>query len=216
MATSSVAIPSTRRGWSGHVTVPSQAAKSRIPNNGCSSTLTARTRGTKLSPPVPTPTRENAMAHRFVRVSAVFAVLGLVAAGAAAAQECTGTITADEAMKAETARYAAQTSNDFAAMEKLFGNDLTYNHSSAASDDKAKYIEAMRSGRTKYRKMTPNGDVQTRTYGCIAIITGTAVYEVTSGGQDRTVPLRFTAIWAKRPSGVEFVSWQSTGIPPRQ
>ena len=41
----------------------------------------------------------------------------------------------------------------------------------------------------------------------------TAVYEVTAGGQDRSVPLRFTAIWAKRPSGVEFVSWQSTGIP---
>jgi hypothetical protein len=153
------------------------------------------------------------MTYRFVRLFALFAMLGLVAAGAAAAQECSGTITADEAMKAETARYAAQTSNDFAAMEKLFGNDLTYNHSSAASDDKAKYIDAMRSGRTKYRTMKPNGDLKTRTYGCIAIITGTAVYEVTAGGQDRTVPLRFTAIWAKRPSGVEFVSWQSTGIP---
>ena len=110
-------------------------------------------------------------------------------------------------MKAKTARYAAQTSNDFAAMDKLFGNDLTYNHSSAGSDDKAKYIDAMRSGRTKYRKMTPNGDLKTRTYGCIAIITGTAVYEVTAGGQDRSVPLRFTAIWAKRASGPEFVSF---------
>ena len=156
------------------------------------------------------------MAHRFLRLFALFVVVGLVAAGAAAAQDCSGTISADEAMKAETARYAAQTSNDFAAMEKLFGNDLTYNHSSAASDDKAKYIDAMRSGRTKYRIMTPNSDVKTRTYGCIAIITGTAVYEVTSAGQDRTVPLRFTAIWAKRPAGLEFVSWQSTGIPPRQ
>ena len=153
------------------------------------------------------------MANRFVRLFTLFAMLGLVAAGAAAAQECSGTITADEAMKAEIARYAAQTSNDFAAMEKLFGNDLTYNHSSAASDDKAKYIDAMRSGRTKYRTMKPNADLKTRTYGCIAIITGTAVYEVTAGGQDRTVPLRFTAIWAKRASGVEFVSWQSTGIP---
>lgn len=153
------------------------------------------------------------MANRFVRLFTLFAMLGLVAAGAAGAQECSGTITADEAMKAETARYAAQTSNDFAAMEKLFGNDLTYNHSSAASDDKAKYIDAMRSGRTKYRTMKPNADLKTRTYGCIAIITGTAVYEVTAGGQDRTVPLRFTAIWAKRASGVEFVSWQSTGIP---
>jgi len=156
------------------------------------------------------------MANRFLRLFAVFAILGLVAVGTASAEDCSGTITAEEAMKAETARYAAQTSNDFAAMEKLFGNDLTYNHSSAATDDKAKYIDAMRSGRTKYRAMKPNSDVTTRTYGCIAIITGTAVYEVTSAGQDRTVPLRFTAIWAKRPSGLEFVSWQSTGIPPRQ
>jgi hypothetical protein len=153
------------------------------------------------------------MTERLVRLVTLIAVLGLIWAGAASAQECSGTVTADEAMKAETARYAAQTSNDFAAMDKLFGNDLTYNHSSAVSDDKAKYIDAMRSGRTKYRKMTPNGDVKTRAYGCIAIITGAAVYEVTAGGQDRTVPLRFTAIWAKQPSGLEFVSWQSTGIP---
>jgi hypothetical protein len=156
------------------------------------------------------------MADRFLRLFTLVSVLGLGAAGAASAQDCSGTITADEAMKAETARYAAQTSNDFAAMDKLFGADLTYNHSSAVSDDKAKYIDAMRSGRTKYRKMTPNSDVKTRTYGCVAIITGTAVYEVTAGGQDRTVPLRFTAIWAKRPSGLQFVSWQSTGIPPSQ
>ena len=50
----------------------------------------------------------------------------------------------------------------------------------------------------------------------LALITGAAVFEVTSGGQNRTVPLRFHAIWAKRPSGLEFVSWQPTGIPPRQ
>ena len=153
------------------------------------------------------------MIRRSLHLLALFVMAAMAAAGPATAQDCTGTITADEAMKAELARYAAQTANDFAAMDKLFGHDLTYNHSSAASDDKAKYIDAMRSGRTKYRKMTPNGDVKTRTYGCIGIITGTAVYEVTAGGQDRTVPLRFTAIWAKRPSGVEFVSWQSTGIP---
>jgi hypothetical protein len=153
------------------------------------------------------------MIRRSLHLLALFVMAAMAAAGPATAQDCTGTITADEAMKAELSRYAAQTSNDFAAMDKLFGSDLTYNHSSAATDDKAKYIDGMRSGRTKYRKMTPNADLKTRTYGCLAIITGTAVYEVTSAGQERTVPLRFTAIWAKRPSGLEFVSWQSTGIP---
>src|SRR5262245_11264410 len=147
------------------------------------------------------------MAQGFGRGIGLAALLTVVAIGPAVAEECAGTITAEEAMQAELARYAAQTSNDFAAMERLFGNDLTYNHSSAATDDKAKYIDGMRSGRTKYRTMTPNPDVKTRTYGCLAIITGTAVYEVTSGGQDRTVPLRFTAVWAKRPAGIELVSW---------
>jgi uncharacterized protein DUF4440 len=155
------------------------------------------------------------MAHTFLRLLALFSIAGLAAVGSAAAEECGGAITADEAMKAENARYAAQTANDFASMEKLFGSDLVYQHSSAAVDGKASYIDSMRSGRTKYRKMTPNNDLKTRTYGCLAMITGTAVYEVTSGGADRTVPLRFTAVWAKRPSGIEFVSWQSTGIPPK-
>ena len=144
------------------------------------------------------------------------AVLVLLAVSTAAAQECAGTITADEAMKAETARYEAQTSGDFAALEKMLGRDLVYNHSSAASDDKTKYIDNLRAGRPKFRKITLNNDVTTRTYGCVAIISGTAVYEVTSGGQDRTAPLRFTAVWVKRPSGLEFVSWQSTGIPQKQ
>ena len=113
------------------------------------------------------------------------------------------------------ARYTAQTSNDYAAMERLFGDDLTYNHSSAATDNKASYINSMRSGAVKYRKMTPNGDTKARTFGCLAVITGTAVYEVTTGSQDRTIPLRYTTVWAKRASGPEFVSWQSTGIPAK-
>ena len=154
------------------------------------------------------------MTRRLLRLFALLGMLGLVAAGAASAQDCSGT-TSDEAMKAEAARYAAQTKNDFAAMEKMFGSDLTYNHSTAASDNKATYIDSMRSGRVKYREMKPNSDTKTRTYGCAAIITGTAVYEVTVSGENRTVPLRYTVVWVKRSGGLEFVSWQSTGIPPR-
>src|SRR5678815_3618792 len=77
---------------------------------------------------------ETPMAPRSLRVLTLAALLTLALAGAVAAQDCTGTITADEAMKAELARYAAQTTNDFAAMDKLLGNDLTYNHSAAATD----------------------------------------------------------------------------------
>lgn len=160
--------------------------------------------------------RGKTMIHTFRRLlmlyAALCAALLFVTPTITSAQDCTGAITTEDAMKAEMARYAAQTSDDFAALGKMLGGDLAYNHSSGAMDDKQKYIENLRAGRPKFRKITLNSDVTTRTYGCVAIISGMTVYEVTAGGQDRKAPLRFTAVWVKRPSGLEFVSWQSTGI----
>jgi ketosteroid isomerase-like protein len=136
--------------------------------------------------------------------------LGPMIAGAKAA-ECDGAITADEALKAEDARYAAQTKSDFDALERLYGDDLVYVHSSAVTDSKASYIDRQRSG-LHYRVMRPS-DVKVRVFGCLAIITGRGDYEVTQNGQDSTPHLLFTSIWAKRGPNVQFVSWESTPIP---
>jgi Domain of unknown function (DUF4440) len=146
------------------------------------------------------------------RLSALFGciILGLTVSAAKAA-DCDGAITADEALKAEDARYAAQTSSDFAAMDRLFGDDLIYVHSTAVVDSKASYIEKQRAG-LRYRVMKPS-DVKVRVFGCLAIITGQGDYEVTVDGKDTTPHLRFTAIWAKRGPSVQFVSWESTAIP---
>jgi ketosteroid isomerase-like protein len=124
------------------------------------------------------------------------------------------TITEGEALRAEEARYAAQMANDFAAMERLYGDDLVYIHSSTAVDTKASFIESMRSGAVRYRKMT-RGDVQVRTYGSIAIVTGHGSFEVTARGQDLQLDLLFHAIWAKRNGQVQFVSWQATRLPAK-
>ena len=100
-------------------------------------------------------------------------------------------------------------------MERLFGEDLFYNHSSNLVDGKASYIESMRSGDVRYRTMK-RSDTKVRTYGCLAIITGVGDYEVTVKGKDMSVQIRFHSIWAKRASGVQFVSWQATRFPPKQ
>lgn len=125
-----------------------------------------------------------------------------------------GTVTPEEALAAERARYAAQTANDFGAMERLFGDDLVYIHSNALVDTKASYIESMRSGAVRYRTMTP-GETRVRCYGGLAIITGTTSLAVTVQGEDRTLDLAFHAIWARRAGGLQFVSWQSTRLPAK-
>lgn len=146
---------------------------------------------------------------------AAFLCAGVFAAGAATAQDCTGVVSADELQKAEDARYTAQVTNNFDAMAKLFGEDLVYTHSSAAVDSKASYIETMRSGNVRYRVMRRT-EVVVRTYDCLGILTGNAEFDVTVKGQDMTVPLRFTSIWAKRGDDMQFIGWQATRIPPKQ
>src|SRR5437870_10777634 len=143
-----------------------------------------------------------------------YLIVGIVVNGTASAEECSGNITAEEALRAEDARYAAQIANDFAAMERMFGEDLVYIRSvDGAVADKRAYIESMRSGTVKYRAMR-RSDVKVRTYGCLAIITGFFELEATVRGGDLSEQARFHSVWAKRGQGVQFVSWQSTLGPP--
>ena len=144
-----------------------------------------------------------------------FAMLGATATSAALAHDCGGPVTADEAQAAEDARYAAQMGDDFATLQKLLGEDLVYIHSSAVVDNKASYIESMKSGTVKYRVMR-RSDVTVRTYGCIAILSGLGNFDVTVKGQDMAVEIRFHSIWAKRDRGLEFISWEATRTPQKQ
>lgn len=142
------------------------------------------------------------------------AILGMASVAPAQSQTCGAEVTAAEALAAEDARYAAQTTNDFAAMEKLFGEDLVYIHSSSAVDNKATYIDSMRSGTVTYKVMN-RSDVKVRTYGCIAILTGKADFEVTVRGDELSVALGFHTVWVKRDRGLKFISWQATRIPAK-
>jgi hypothetical protein len=131
-------------------------------------------------------------------------------AGGASASRA-DTLTPDEALEAEDARYAAQTAGDFAAMERLFADDLVYIHASGAVDNKAGLIEAQRSRAVVYRSMR-RSDVATRVYGPVAIITGQGKFEVALKGEDRTVNLLFHSVWVKRGAVAQFVSWQATPL----
>ncbi len=144
-----------------------------------------------------------------IRSRALFGcvIFGLALTGARAA-ECDGAITADEALKGEDSRYAAQAKSDFEALGKLYGDDLVYVH---FDDSKASYIERQRSG--LHCRAMRRSDVTVRVYGCLAIITGKGDFDVTQNGQENNPHLLFTSIWAKRGQDMQFVSWESTPVP---
>ena len=121
-------------------------------------------------------------------------------------------LTVADALQAEDARYEAQIGNDFEALDRLFATDLVYIHSSTVQDTKASFIESLRSGKVSYNSME-RSDIKVRIFGNVAIITGKAVFEVTSRGRDMTLNLLFHAVWAQGASGLQFVSWQATRLP---
>ncbi len=145
----------------------------------------------------------------FSQIRALTGFFTLRVAPGSGAQECSGTITVEEALQAEDARFKAQMSGDAAAMKKLFGDDLVYIHSSTVVDTKQSFIESITSGNVKYRSMS-RGDAKVRTYGAVAIVSGSAKFEVTVKGENRTLDLLYHAIWAKRIAGAQFISWQAT------
>ena len=117
-------------------------------------------------------------------------------------------ITAEEALKAEDARYAAQTGGDFAAMERMFGDDLVYVHSSGDLDDKRGFIELQRSRTVIYRTMR-RSEAKVRVYGPVAIITARGKFDVTVKGEQSTADILFHSIWVKRGGAVQFISWHA-------
>jgi ketosteroid isomerase-like protein len=139
---------------------------------------------------------------------------GILGGGGAAPQR-EASISEDEALEAEDARYAAQTGNDFAAMARLFADDLVYFHSSGAVDGKDSFIARLRSNALRYRSMR-RSVVKVRVYGCVAIITGVGHFDVTVDGRDSVARIFFHSIWVKTDAGPRFVSWGSTTAPSRR
>ena len=59
--------------------------------------------------------------------------------------------TVDAVRAAEATRIQAMLAADFAAVDRLLADELTYTHSNAKQDNKAAYLEPFLSGRTRYQ-----------------------------------------------------------------
>jgi ketosteroid isomerase-like protein len=119
---------------------------------------------------------------------------------------------AQQVRAVERQRVQALTTNDLAALERLLADDLTYTHSTGAVDSKTTFLASLRSGDAKYETME-HDDLRVRTYGETAVLTGRTRVKVKSRGEDLSLQLRFTLVYAKRAGRWQMVAWQSTRLP---
>jgi len=118
---------------------------------------------------------------------------------------------ADEVRKVEQRRVEALTSRDYATLEKLLGDDLTYTHSNGRFENKTQFLNSLRSGDLEYRLMQ-HADVQVRPYGDTAVMTGRSRLNVISKAHHLEVPIRFTLVYVKRAGDWQLVAWQSAPL----
>ena len=139
-----------------------------------------------------------------------------VAVGLAAALAAAGSARAagpeDAVLAAQDKRVALTIAGDVAALSAATTDDLTYLHSNANVETKAEFLEGLRSGKYKYKSMTFD-ERKVRFYGDVAVIAGTTRVQVTSGGRDLDIKLRFTELYAKQKGTWKMALWQSTRVP---
>jgi ketosteroid isomerase-like protein len=108
-------------------------------------------------------------------------------------------------------RMAASVGQDYDTLNQLIADDMIYTHSSARMDTKASLIGNMKAGTTVYTGMTPS-EVVAQDLGDTVVLTGVCAISVMSGGKPNSFKVRFIDVYAKRPSGWQMVTWQSTRL----
>jgi hypothetical protein len=114
-------------------------------------------------------------------------------------------------LKREEARLQAMVKADVAALEDVLADDLSYIHASGNADTKREFIDAIRTGRLRYKQLDREG-VAVRVYDDVAVVTGRGRFLVRSGENDLDVRLLFTDVYVKRGGKWRMVAWQSTRL----
>ena len=129
---------------------------------------------------------------------------------------CFALVAADEAKAVEQAERdwaKGITSQDYALLEKVLGDDLTYTHSTGARDTKKSYIDSMKSGAQKYVALDfVELNVHMLDKNSAYVISRAKVKSVTKGVSSEPT-LSLLHVFARRQGRWQLVAHQSARLP---
>jgi hypothetical protein len=121
----------------------------------------------------------------------------------------------EEVLGAEAARLAAIDTRDWAALELILGDDLSYVHSdTGVREDKAANLATLHQSPRSYKRR----GLKVRHYGDTAVMTGEidiTVDALPDGSPERHVFSSATQVWVRREGRWQMVAFQATMIPEK-
>ncbi|MBC3783904.1 nuclear transport factor 2 family protein [Spirosoma utsteinense] len=128
----------------------------------------------------------------------------------ASATSASVAMSADEKAVADTERqrFGAQVSKDYAVLDQVLANDMTYTHSNGNTDNKQSYIQSIRDGKSKYDAIDVQ-ELKVRVYGKTAVINGVCLIKANNNGETINTHLRYTDVYVRNGKQWQMVAWQS-------
>lgn len=114
-------------------------------------------------------------------------------------------------LDAHERRRVATLAADVAALDSMMTDDLTFMHPNAAVETKAQFLDAVKTGRYKYKSLTDE-QRQVRVHDKTGIVTGVVRILINASGQDIDVRVGFTELWVKKGNAWRMVLWQATQV----
>src|SRR6267154_3992918 len=139
--------------------------------------------------------------------------LGLFGSSLPASGETPTSALTDEIKATEALRLHFLTTNDLDRLGPMLCETLVYTHSSGHRQNKAQFLEALRSGEMKYLSINPESMNIDIYGGTTAVLTGTTRLHVQSkkaGLHD--VHLLYLIVYVKEDGRWKVAAWQSTKL----
>lgn len=111
----------------------------------------------------------------------------------------------------EESRYAAVLAPDLATFEGLCHPQLVYSHSGGNRDSRTEYLDKLRTGTLRYRRLEHDID-NIIIIGTTALIFGQMSADVTVNGTDKTINNRSLTVWVQDSGSWKFAAYQPTPL----
>jgi hypothetical protein len=121
--------------------------------------------------------------------------------------------TANAIIALDSQRADAQVKGDFATLDRVLADDLTYIHASGLVQNKAEFLADLKSGKRTYTSIKTS-DVNVRLLKGTAIITAGSEIRVVHEGKENALSVRVTEVYALRKAHWQLIAYQSTRVTP--
>lgn len=118
----------------------------------------------------------------------------------------------DDLRTQEKAWAAAVLARDFAALEKIYADELIYAHSTGAIESKQDYLERLRKGAQRYDGIT-HEKIRAVSYGDSAVTHSIVRMVGTSNGKPFNDHVMMLHLWVKKGDRWRLAAHQTTKLP---